>query len=174
MIAIDNNILSLLLRPGTNPPTDKTTGMPVARCQERVEHLVQTLAKSGTKIILPTPVIAEVLVGIGAATSQYLELTRRQSVFRIVDFDERAAIECSVMMSEHWAGRLKDLRPEISKHRIKFDLQIVAIARVAGAREILSDDADVKSVAKITRMACRGIADLPLPPEPDQGSFQGF
>ncbi|HYF87913.1 hypothetical protein [Azospirillum sp.] len=174
MIAVDTSVFLYLLKPDTSPPKDEATGKPVERCQDRVEHLVATLSKAGTKLILPTPMVAETLVGTGASASAYLDLLRRQSVFRIADFDQRAALECSVMMTQHWAGRLKQLRAEVGRHRIKFDLQIVAIARVAGAHEILSDDPSVREVAAITGMQCRGIADLPLPPEPDQQSFQGI
>lgn len=174
MIAVDTNIFSFLLKPDSSAPIDASTQKPVERGQERVEFLISTLSKTGAKLILPTPMLAETLVGTGESASACLELLRRQSVFRIADFDQRAALECSVMMSQHWAGRLKQLRVEVGRHRIKFDLQIVAIARVAGAREILSDDPSVKAVAAITGMQCRGIADLPLPPEPDQQSFQGI
>lgn len=174
MITVDTSVFLYLLRPDANPPIDGSTGRPVERCRERVEHLIAGLSKTGTKLILPTPMITETLVSTGESAPAYLELLRGQSVFRIVDFDQRAALECSVMMSQHWSGRLKHLKAEVGRHRIKFDLQIVAIARVAGAHEILSDDADVRDVAAIAGMPCRGIANLSLPPEPEQKSFKGI
>lgn len=174
MIAVDTSVFLYLFMPDTSPPIDASTGRPVERCQERVEFLISTLSKTGTKLVLPTPMITETLVSTGESASAYLDLLRRQSVFRIADFDQRAALECSVMMSQHWAGSLKQLRTEVHRHRIKFDLQIVAIARVAGAYEILSDDPSIKAVSAITGMQCRGIADLPLPPGPDQHAFQGI
>lgn len=174
MIAVDTSVLLYLIKPDTSPPQDPFTGKPVERCQERVEFLISTLSKTGTKLVLPTPAVTELLVSTGESATTVLEVLRRMSVFRVADFDQRAALECSVMMSQHWAGRLKQLKAEVGRHRIKFDLMIVAIARVAGAREILSDDKSVKDVAAITGMPCRGIADLPLPPEPDQQAFQGI
>jgi len=173
MIAIDTSVFLYLINPATNPPRDGSTGLPVERCRERVEHLIARLSKGGTKLLLPTPVVAEALVSTGTSAAIYFEALRRLSVFRIADFDQRAALECSLMMSQHWTGRLKQLKQDVSRHRIKFDLQIVAVARVNGAREILSDDPSVKSVAAITDMPCHGIANLPLPPEPDQRSFDG-
>jgi len=174
MIAVDTSVFLYLFKPDTSPPKDPSTGNPVVGCQERVEYLISTLSKAGTKLILPTPAVTEMLVSTGESATAVLEILRRQSVFRIADFDQRAALECSVMMSQHWAGRLKQLKAEVGRHRIKFDLMIVAIARVAGASEILSDDKSVKDVAAITGMPCRGIADLPLPPEPAQSSFNGI
>lgn len=94
---------------------DASTGKRVERCNERLEFLIATLSKAGTKLILPTPVLTESL-----------------------------------------------------------DLPIVAIARVERVHGILSDDSSVKAVAGITGMQCRGIADLPLPPSPDQQSFKGI
>ncbi|NYZ15281.1 PIN domain-containing protein [Azospirillum sp. RWY-5-1] len=174
MIAVDTNVLLYLIKPDTVPPQDAPTGKPVERCQERVEFLISTLSKTRTKLVLPTPAITEMLVSTGESATAVLEVLRTMSVFRIADFDQRAALECSLLMSQHWAGRLKQLKSDVGRHRIKFDLMIVAIARVAGAREILSDDKSVKDVAAITGMPARGIADLPLPPEPDQSSFQGL
>lgn len=174
MIALDTNILLYLIAPNTSAPNDELTGLPVDGCQKRLTHLIAGLSKAGTKLILPTPVIAEAFVNFGESAPAYFDALRRHSVFRIAEFDQRAAVECSVLMSRHWAGRLKQLRSEVGRHRVKFDLQIVSIARVAAVHEILSDDPSVKAVSEMVGIPCRGIADLPLPPEPDQQSFQGF
>lgn len=171
MIAIDANILIYLIQPDASPPLDPATGMPLKHCQERILYLTNQLAKAGTRLILPTPALSEALAWTGAAASDWLGMLRRFSVFRIADFDQRAALECARLTSQHWSGRMKPLRSELGRHRVKFDLQIVAIARVAGARELLSDDSGVKTLAALCDMTCRGVADLPLPPEPAQGSF---
>ncbi len=172
MIAVDTSVFLYLIKPDSSPPVDTATGKPVEGCQNRIEFLISSLSKAGTKLVLPTPVVTEMLVSTGESAAGVLEILRRQSVFRVADFDQRAALECSAMMSQHWAGRLKQLKTEVGRHRIKFDLMIVAIARAAGAQEILSDDKSVKNVAAIAGMPCRGIADLPLPPGPDQPSFR--
>lgn len=174
MIVLDNSVFLYFIQPSADPPLDPSTGHPVERCKERLDRLIADLSKSGKRLLLPTPVITEALVSTGTDAASFLNEIRRHSVFRIADFDQRAAIECSIMIAQHWHGRLKQLRSDVSRHRIKFDLQIVAIARVASAHEILTDDPDVKKVAAITGMAYRGIADLPLPDKPDQYTFPGL
>jgi hypothetical protein len=49
--------------------------------------------------------------------------------------------------------------------KVKFDRQIVAIAKVIGATEIYSDDGHVSRLAKQANIKCIGVADLPLPEE---------
>lgn len=62
MIVFDASILLFLLAPEARPPNDPKTGQPVTRCKERIEHLIATLERDRTKVIVPTPVLSEVLV----------------------------------------------------------------------------------------------------------------
>jgi hypothetical protein len=52
--------------------------------------------------------------------------------------------------------------------RVKYDRQIVAVAKVAGATTIYSDDGDVAALAKAAKVEVVRLADLPLPPEDAQ------
>ena len=65
----------------------------VERYRDRIDHLVAHLERSRAKIIIPTPALSEILVRAGAAAPDYLAQINSQSVFRIVAFDERAAVE---------------------------------------------------------------------------------
>ena len=47
--------------------------------------------------------------------------------------------------------------------KIKFDRQIVAIAKVNGATAIYTDDEKLIAFAKLQDMPCIQIADLPIP-----------
>lgn len=48
---------------------------------------------------------------------------------------------------------------------MKYDRQIVAIARVLQAPVIYSDDQGIRAIAKEAGITVVGIADLPLPPK---------
>jgi hypothetical protein len=48
---------------------------------------------------------------------------------------------------------------------VKYDRQIVAVAKVCGATTIYSDDKDVRTLAKTVKIEVIGLADLPLPPD---------
>ena len=103
----------------------------------RIDHLVATILKSGERIVVPTPALSELLVKAGDAGPKYLEIVARSKFFRIAEFGERAAVEAAALMREVLAkGVKRGATPEASLAKVKFDRQIVAIARVVGATAI--------------------------------------
>ena len=97
MVVFDTTTALLLLRPGTKPPLDPATGAPIEQAEARMALLVETLEKARTRIIIPTPVMSELLVYAGAATAELVARLTRSSTFRVAPFDTRAAIELAVM-----------------------------------------------------------------------------
>jgi predicted nucleic acid-binding protein len=167
MVVVDSTILLLLFRPDAGVPTD-ANGRPVTDPKERVEFLISELDKAKTRIILPTPALSEVLVRAGTVASQAIvEEINRQAVFRIEPFDTRAAIEVAAMTRADLGGKKKRRRDE-TWAKMKFDRQIVAIAKVCQATTIYSDDRSMRAVAQHAGIAVVGLADLPLPPETAQ------
>ena len=168
MVVIDATMLLLLLRPGIPVPAGPG-GVPIDKPKERVEHLVRQLEQDRTKIIVPTPALSEVLVRAGvAASQQIIEHLQKYSVFRIEPFDTRAAIEVATMTRDAIAKGKKRGDNAATYAKIKYDRQIVAIARVCGATTIYSDDGDIRALGKETKLTVIGLADLPLPPESRQ------
>jgi hypothetical protein len=55
--------------------------------------------------------------------------------------------------------------------KVKFDRQIVAIARVLQATTIYTDDENLAATANTVGISTLGLADLPLPPETAQGQL---
>jgi predicted nucleic acid-binding protein len=171
MVVIDATTLLLLLRPGILGPAN-AEGVPIERPKERIELLVERLQKAGTKIIVPTPALSEILVRAGADGSQQIvEYLNKYAVFRIEPFDTRAAIELAAMTREAIGRKAKRGSSAATWAKIKFDRQIVAIAKVCGANEIYSDDRDMESIAKLANIKVIGLADLPLPEEDRQGNL---
>jgi hypothetical protein len=78
------------------------------------------------------------------ADIQIVEKIKEFQVFEILPFDELSAIE------------------------VKYDRQIVAIARVRQATAIYTDDAALRNIAALLDLNVVGIADLELPPEKAQ------
>lgn len=96
----------------------------------RVEALIDMVESSGGAVIIPTPVLAEYLVGIDKKDHQtHLNLIQRQSCFEIASFDEISAIECAQMPS---IKELKLMMKSDTASKVKFDRQIIS-----GIREIL-------------------------------------
>jgi monoamine oxidase len=171
MVVFDATILMLMLRPNSGRPLD-FSGQPITQVSERIAHLVQSLEKSRTRIIVPTPALSEVLVRSGAAGPGIVETLGRSAVFRIAPFDSLAAIEAALMTRTAIDTGDKRGGSEATWAKVKFDRQIVAIAKVTQANAIYSDDADVRTIAAAEGIAVIGLAELPLPLQNPQIEMQ--
>ncbi len=171
MVVFDATILLPFLAPGVHPPTNPTTGKEVEYFQQRIDFLIEQLETERTKIIIPTPALSEILVHANAAGTEYLNLIQQSSAFKIEPFDQRAAIEVAFMIRD--AIKSGDKRSGVKETwaKVKFDRQIVAIAKVNGARIIYSDDVGLRAFASIAGITVLGIRDLPIPPNASQGAF---
>jgi hypothetical protein len=140
----------------------------------RLSFLVQTLDKARKKVIVPTPALCEVLIGAGDAAPQYLEILNRSARFKIAPFATRAAVEAAAAHREALrAGDKKEGAPSWLK--VKFDRQIVAIAKIEGADTIYSNDDDIARFSSRDGIAVVRLEQLASPPEKPQGelSFEG-
>ncbi len=174
MVVFDTSVLLLLIHPGAKPPFDAETNQPVERAAERVAHLAATLSNSREKVIVPTPVLSELLVHAGEATGKYLDILNNQAAFRIAPFDQRAAIEAAIAMKgalQRGGIRVDATDPAATRGKVKFDRQIVAIAKAEGASTVYSDDQDVVKYAKQAGLEAFRTIDLGLPPENPQSSL---
>jgi predicted nucleic acid-binding protein len=168
MVVFDANFLLLLLDPEARPPNDPETGEPVPRCKDRIENLIATFEQDGTKVLIPTPALSEILVRAGAAGPAYLETLNGSARFRIVPFDMRAAVELAQMNRQALEAGDKKSGRAAAWSKIKFDRQILAIARVEGAGVVYSDDEGLRRFGQTAGMKVIGISELPLPPEDPQ------
>lgn len=175
MVVFDTSILLLLLHPDAKPPIDPTTNMAVEKAAERITHLVDVLSNAKEKIIIPTPVLSELLVHAGEATNQYLDVLNGQAVFRIAPFDQKAAIEAAIAMGEAISRggiRVDATDPYATRGKVKFDRQIIAIAKAEGASAVYSDDGDVVKYAGQAGLKAYRTIDLDLPPEDPQKTME--
>ena len=137
---------------------------------KRIEFLLKTLEIAKAKIFIPTPALSEVLIGAGDAAPQYLDIINKSSRFEVVPFGERAAVEAAAAHREAiGAGNKKE--GSASWAKVKFDRQIVAIAKVEGVDRIYSNDADIVRFAARDAIAVITIEQLPLPPTGQQGTL---
>ena len=175
MVVFDTSFILLVLDPRAKAPLDPMTGETVTKPTERVEYLIKNLSADREKIIIPTPVLSEVLVYAGEATDKYLETLNAQSTFRIAPFDQKAAIEAAIATRDalnRGGLRVDATNPDVTKTKIKFDRQIVAIAKAEGAHSVYSDDDDVHSYAHRAGLKVFRTADLDLPPENPQMAME--
>jgi len=171
MVVFDATMLSMLLRPGTRAPLDPATGAPVEHAEVRVAEMVRRLQKAKTVIIVPTPALSELLVKAGTAGPGILQAVQRSSAFRIEGFDIRAAVELAQMTNEVATAADKRAGIDAPWTKIKFDRQIIAIARVNRATAIYTDDEKLIAFAALNDIKCVRLADLPIPDSARQGEL---
>ncbi len=167
-VVFDAAFLILLFDETVTPPLDPATGKPVERAQVRIAHLVQTLERSGTPVIVPTPALSELLVKADEAGSAWLDILSTTKCFQIIPFDTLAAVEAAAATRQ--AMETADYKAGLaaSKQKVKFDRQIVAIAKVQGAERIYSNDSDIAQLLGNDPIEVIDVASLELPPEDAQ------
>jgi len=167
-VVIDASMLLLFLRPDTRVPHGHDGKPAPSHARERVENLIKELDESGATVVVPAPALAEVLVrATSDEANEVLDRMRASAVFDIVPFDVRAASELAEIMRAELAerGRTKLRHEAETWAKLKFDRQIVAIAKVCGATEIYAHDRGLETVAARVGIRVIQLQDLPLPPE---------
>ena len=163
-VLFDTSFLAAMLDP-------KVQGSGDADIDERLRFLLSGLDKEREVVIVPTPALSEVLIGAGDAAPQYLEILNKSARFRVAPFGERAAVEAAAAHRE--AIRAGDKKEgSASWAKVKFDRQIIAIARVEGVTRIYSNDDDIRRyLAGSGEIEVIKMGDLPSPPEPPRDLF---
>lgn len=62
MVVFDTSVLTLAFDQDARAPIDPATGLPLTRCKERIDYLLQTMSAAKQRVLIPTPVLAEYLV----------------------------------------------------------------------------------------------------------------
>lgn len=171
MVLLDATTLLLFLSPVAAVPIDPLTNLPVEHAHKRVEHLVRTLEARRTRILIPAPAMSEVLVRTGDAGRAYIQRIERSSAFRFVSFDMRAAVEVALMTRDALDGGNKRGEADGTWAKIKYDRQIVAIAKVHAVEAIYSDDTNVVSFAAKHDIPVIRLHECPIPIDALQGSL---
>jgi predicted nucleic acid-binding protein len=163
MVVIDSTFLTLMLSEKARPPQDPSTKKAVERVADRIEKLLEDLDGESERIILSTPVLSEFLILVGKDGPGYLERLSSMKNILIKPFDEKAAIELAAREVEDREKGSKRAGSGSSWAKLRFDRQIVAIARTNRATRIYSDDEDVMKFA--TRLEIKVVRtwELPLP-----------
>jgi predicted nucleic acid-binding protein len=164
MVAIDNTTLALLLHPKAKPPIDPKTKLPLEKCKERIEQLILDIEAEDERVVVPTPVLSEFLILAGKEGQLYLEMVHKFRTLLIKPFDELAAIELAGMELADRAKVGKKGGSDAPYQKVKFDRQIVAVAKVNGAHTLYSDDDDVRKFAIKAGIKVVSTWELAIPP----------
>ncbi|NMT33767.1 type II toxin-antitoxin system VapC family toxin [Stenotrophomonas maltophilia] len=152
VVALDANALISLC----GDPSDERT---------KLEYLLEMLDRKRGLVIIPTPAVSEFLVAADQASHDLMEVLQSKSSVRICPFDLAAAYECSqINAAAIGRGNKRDgVQHNKPWQHIKFDRQIVAIAKCNGAQLIVSDDEGVRACAKRLGIQALSMSDLEFP-----------
>lgn len=161
MVVFDSTFLTFLFVPNAKCSVD--------RARDRIENLIGEISGRGDRIIIPTPALSELLVRVGHSKKLILnELTRSQK-FLIAPFELRAALEVALMGEEAIKRGDKKGGSTDSWAKVKYDRQIVAIAKVCEASIIYSEDPGLCRLATALKLTAKSVADLSLPTPRHEG-----
>lgn len=159
-IVFDTNILIQLItgpKDGTSL-TAPDTGEVVYDTKRRAEALLDMVKNNDGVVVIPTPVLAEYLVGIERAQHQtHIDLIQQNASFELASFDEIAAIECALLPT---LQELKQMLPSQSSNKVKFDRQIVAIAKSLNVDEVWTHDHGVYRTCRQQNITVKSLADI--------------
>ena len=129
---------------------------------------VATLSRARRRVVIPTPVCAELLTVIGPDAQQYIEIVSQSRSFEIAPFDNKCAIELAVLNRTVFSegDKKNQLEPY---QRIKIDRQIVAICKASGVEDLYTDDSGLTGRAVMCGINVIHSWDLPIPPTAIQG-----
>ena len=171
MAVFDATTLLLFLEPDAKAPLDPATNEPVTNAKSRIDHLIETLEKRRETVVIPTPALSEVLVHANDAGPGYLEILNTSRCFRIEPFDQRAAVELATMTREALEEGNLRAGTQATRAKLKFDRQIIAIARTQNETTIYSDDDDIATLAEPLELEVIPVHALQQPADDAQGKL---
>lgn len=164
IVAFDNTILTLVINPDAKPTPNPKTGEPVDHCEQRIKALIDQYSVAGSRILLPTPSLAETFCSI----KNFKEVAQKINsylCFEPAPFDNKAAYELAEITNSALSSGDKFSGVSEQWQKVKFDRQIVAIAKTHGAQILYTDDEGQSKFAKLAGLKVVHSWELDLPAE---------
>ena len=118
---------------------------------EAVSKLIQALSSENAKVVVPTPALAQVLTHSPTKAEGWMRTLNTYSCFQVRPFDDKASFELTQILGESVSG-LRDI--------LRFDRQIVAIAKVYAVSVLYADDEQVNQFAEQCGIHAKRLKDL--------------
>lgn len=165
-VLFDTGILLPLIQPDIQVPIPKGIDPSKFDAEGRVKYLIEVLRGQKATIIIPTPVLGELLVKESADGNDALLMLQSHPNIRIVPFDIRSAIECALLQRTN--GVRLGLGDEYRRAAAKVDAQILSCGIVEQVDVVYCADGWMRNAAKKLGIDTISFDELPLPPQDDQ------
>jgi len=127
----------------------------------RARRFIENLSEAGVRIMIPSPVVHEFLTGLPTEVkSETIEVLSK--MFYIPSFDLSSAVLAAELDANR--GEMKEIKSDygLMRQQIKVDTQIIAIAIMHQATEIVTDDVDHFTRIAKGRIKVSGLPEIPL------------
>jgi predicted nucleic acid-binding protein len=132
----------------------------------RIEGFIEESRVARNRIIIPSPALSEFYA---KAHPHELDFIFNNRVFQVSPFDAKAAIVCGEML-RIWADGLDGDKKD--RHKAKFDMQIISIAKSIGADRIITNDKKLRTKAVKENINSIDISELQIPDSARQQKIQ--
>jgi predicted nucleic acid-binding protein len=154
LICLDTNIVIWGILEESHPSQKEMIG--------RAKILIEHLTKTKTKIMLPSPVVTELLINVPPESHPPIIETINKR-FIVESFDMQASLHYVRIWHLKQIQRQQAKQANIPKSNIKFDIMILAIAVAKHANVIYSHDSDIHKLGDgIIRVENLPQGQLPL------------
>ncbi|MEH6809239.1 MAG: hypothetical protein V7651_10320 [Hyphomonas oceanitis] len=167
IIGFDANIWIARYDPSIRTPIDPSSGQPITHAQQRVKALIKQAGQDKHTILIPTPVLSEVLAYTDDRRFEMLAAIAKSAHFQVASFDMKAAVELAEMNLEAAVGD-KRFGSEDPYQKTKIDRQIAAICKVNDCKTFYTTDRSLGNFARRFGVEVKHLSDIPLPEETKQ------
>lgn len=171
IFALDASLWIALYDSQNRLPIDPETGEPVAFVKERVESIIADAEKAKDTILVPAPVLTEVLTVAGERRFDVVATITGSSRFKVGNFDTKAAIELAELNQRAIASGDKRLGSTEAYQKIKLDRQIVSICIAQECDFLYTTDRGMKNFAVWANQPVKHLLDIPVPDSARQGKL---
>lgn len=159
-VCFDSSFLLALAEPNL-PIAAEGISCPANVAQVRFRELRKRLDASRAVIVIPTPVLAELLVQRDPDRPSPIGPLQRSPRFELAGMGPAAASEVADIFRRNYPRR-RGLQV-LTRSKFKYDMIIVAIAKVSRCDTLFTTDGGLRALALREGIAVMGFDDLPDP-----------
>lgn len=167
-ICIDSNCFSKLIDDATGDIFDDKNSI-IKFPRERLEHFIST---NRAEIVLPTPVLTELLWVSSIEKNYLMEYLANNAAFILAPYDQRASIIHADVELPNIRNKNKVAgRSDVTANRLKFDRQILSIAKRYSVDYMVTTDSGMVKDAIRYDVITKCISTMEFPPDIRQPSL---